>query len=143
LWRRKDEIWHYQFNWWKKHELNYGVTDMTDADRKSGANYLDVEKDNGVLYLRWLLSQMDTIAGKKIFVRPGSEHGKAVQNLPGLEYRLCREGEDNERTLCVMLDQRTTDGSLNREAEWRLRSAISAFWADGNEDTFGSVFIVY
>ncbi|HEY2858472.1 MAG TPA: hypothetical protein VGJ21_08655 [Terracidiphilus sp.] len=112
---------------------------MTDADRKTG----DIEKDNGVLYLRWLLSQMDPIAGKKIVVHPGSEYGRAVQNLPGLEYRLYREGEDNERTLCVMLDQRTTDGSLNREAKWRLRSAISAFWADGNGDTFGSVFIVY
>jgi hypothetical protein len=104
---------------------------------------IEYEVMSGVEYLHWLLSEINPVIGMRIVLKPGSALGKQADNLAGREYRLCREGDDSARTLCVTLDQVTTDRSLDGKAKSKLRSEISKFWAEGNTDPIGTVNIEY
>jgi hypothetical protein len=107
------------------------------------ARVIDYEVRSGVNYLLWLLSEINPVIGMRIALKPGSTLGRQADKLAVREYRLCREGDDSARTLCMTLDQVTTDGSLDGKAKSKLRSEIVKFWAEGKTDPIGSVDIEY
>jgi len=104
-------------------------------------NDADVKKE--IAYLNQLLSEIDTEPNDRVGLRPESTFGRTAQDLTRREYELCKENGRDTRTLCVMLDQFTTDGSLKQKAKLELKQAISEFWAPGNINQKGRVYIEY
>jgi hypothetical protein len=98
---------------------------------------------NDLHFLQWLLPTVGRETGTMISLCSRGKVGLKAQNNGWREYKLCQEGDEKPRTLRLMLEQVTTDGSLCREARAKLTSAILRLWGDDTTILTDIVYIDY